>query len=281
MADAIVNLLNCFQLRARVFQAGLLCQSASYDRQDHLGYLHVLKAGRALFEADGHAPMEFDQPVALLYLNPTRHSITPLQEGTELVCGSFLFGADLRNPVTRALTDVVVTCFADSPLLEPTINLLFAEVERQGSGHQAVLDRLLEVVIVQALADLIDSGKSTHGLMAGMAHPRLRQALAAVHERPQESWTVESMAEQAGMSRARFAATFRQVIGTTPLAYLGEWRVSLAMKLLAQGQSVPQVAQRVGYGSANAFARLFKSVVGTSPFRWQKSLNEGADKVPA
>jgi AraC-like DNA-binding protein len=86
-----------------------------------------------------------------------------------------------------------------------------------------------------------------------------------VHEAPEKPWSLEDLADLAGMSRTRFAAHFRAVVGKTSIDYLTLWRMTIARQLLAKGKPVKSVANAVGYDSAAAFSRMFARVTGHSP----------------
>jgi AraC-like DNA-binding protein len=91
-------------------------------------------------------------------------------------------------------------------------------------------------------------------------------AVSAIYDRVNTPWTVESLAEAAGMSRSAFAARFKELLGQTPLEYVTEWRMQKAMQLLQQrDQKLIDVARSVGYESDSAFSKAFKRVVGASP----------------
>ena len=90
-----------------------------------------------------------------------------------------------------------------------------------------------------------------------MAHPRLAPAVNA-HADPQRAWTLEHLAQHAAQSRTRFASTFREVSGMTPMAYLTWWRMQLAYQALEQGEPVSNVAVKVGYQSESSFIRAFR-----------------------
>jgi AraC-like DNA-binding protein len=91
-------------------------------------------------------------------------------------------------------------------------------------------------------------------------------ALSAIHGRVNTPWTVESLAEAAGMSRSAFAARFKELLGQTPLEYVTEWRMQKAMQLLGQrDKKLIDVARSVGYESDAAFSKAFKRVVGANP----------------
>ena len=105
-------------------------------------------------------------------------------------------------------------------------------------------------------------------MLAGMAHPQLSKLMAAVHENPEEQWTVDSMAERALMSRAKFAALFKSTVGQAPSDYLADLRVALAQGLLKKELPVSLVANKVGYEHGSALARVFRKKLGLSPKEW-------------
>lgn len=94
-------------------------------------------------------------------------------------------------------------------------------------------------------------------------------ALVAIHESPAQAWTLEDLADVAGMSRSVFAASFREAMGTTPGQYLQGWRVGLAQQALRQGRPLKRIADDVGYGSEAALSRAFKAHTGQSPRQWR------------
>lgn len=275
MQDRLVSLLQWFELHARVFQAGPLCRSATFDAGDGLGYIHVLRGGRMRVETAGQATIQIDQPSLVFYMTPTSHRLQPQGDGAELVCASFEFGAGLHNPLVMALPEMVTLALLDLPNVTTTTEVLFREASEQHCGRQAILDRLSEVLIIQLLRELMDQGRIQSGLLAGLSNPRLVKAINAIHADPRRAWTLEEMAALANMSRARFAVHFRETVGSTPMAYLGDWRLSVARSLLRGGKSVQSVADEVGYGSASALSRAFAAQTGMSPSEWRQQQGQG------
>lgn len=270
MQDRLVWLLECFELRARVFQTGPLCQSASYDAKDGLGYIHLLRHGTLKVVTAAQPVLFLKEPSLFFYMNPTSHRLLPQDDAVEMVCASFDFGAGMRNPLAQALPEVLVLKLADTPALAASLDLLFTEAEGDHCGRQAILDRLIEIVIVQLLRDLMDQNRLQVGLLAGLAEPKLARAINAMHAEPAREWTLETLAAVAGMSRARFAAKFRDTVGMTPGNYLTEWRIGVAQSLLRRGKAVQLVADAVGYASASALSRAFSARLGVSPTDWKK-----------
>lgn len=275
MDDRLVELLKCFELRADTFQAGPMCHSAAYDAGGGSGHIHVVRSGKLRVENTGEAPFIVTEPSLIFYLNPTTHRMTPVDGEVDLVCARIEFGVGVHNPVARALPDMVLIKLQDMPALAMTLQVMFRESAEHHCGRQAVLDRLLEVVIIQVLRDLMDQNRLETGLLAGLAEPRLARAINAMHANPGMAWPLEDLAAEAGMSRARFAATFKSVVGMTPGTYLSEWRLGVAQSLLRKGKPVQLVADEVGYGSASALSRAFRAQTGKSPREWLKQTRTG------
>src|SRR5690606_3846402 len=143
-------------------------------------------------------------------------------------------------------------------------------------GHRAMVDRLFEVVMIQLLRQLMERGELRGGMLAGLGHARLRNAIVAMHEAPARDWSLEELAATAGMSRSVFAASFREVVGQTPGQYLQGWRVALAQPALRRGRPLKVVAGEVGYGSEAALSRVFKAHSGLSPRAWKRQATEAA-----
>jgi hypothetical protein len=201
MDDRLVEILKFFDLRARVFQTGPLCQSANFDRTDGRGYIHVLQQGKLQVISSTHPPLLINQPSLFFYMNPTSHRLLPDDRNVEMVCASFEFGTGLRNPIFNAFKEIVLVPLGDMPNLELSLKVVFREVAQHHCGRQAVLDRLIEVVLIQVLRELMDQHRLQTGLLAGLAEPRLAKAINAMHAEPARNWSLEDLAATAGMSR--------------------------------------------------------------------------------
>lgn len=274
MQDRLVWLLNRFELRAKVFQAGELSCAAQAPVSSQFGLLHILKAGSVRVVSENGTELELHEPSAFFYMNPTEHRIEPLDSDVSIICSTFEFGIGQGNPLQAALPELFVLRLADSPTLELTLEQLFGESAEDHCGRDAILDRLSEITLILILRDLMDQRRLDIGLLAGLADPKLQRAINAIHARPDHDWTLDKMAESALMSRARFAARFHDVVGMTPGTYLSDWRLGLAKSMLLKGASVQTIAAEVGYGSASALSRVFSSRCGMSPTEWRRSAQD-------
>lgn len=147
------------------------------------------------------------------------------------------------------------------------VELIGEETTADRPGRGLILERLIEVLLVEALRFRSTSGaREEQGLLAGLSDPALAHTLREIHVDVARRWTVEQLARSAGMSRAVFAERFARKIGMPPMQYLLEWRMALAKNLLrGERPSLADVADRVGYQSASAFSTAFTRLTGRSP----------------
>jgi len=192
---------------------------------------------------------------------------------TTVVCG--FLGCDARpfNPLLAALPRVLTlqgAAGADSWVAR-ILHTVVDESNRRRPGGEAVLERMSEMLFVEALRRYVDGvPPEKTGWFAGLRDPAVGRALARLHERPAEPWTVERLGEAVHLSRSALHERFVHFLGMPPMQYLLQWRMQLASRLLRDtGAKLVRVALEVGYESEAAFARAFKRVVGTSPGAWR------------
>jgi len=274
MADRLAALIAHFPVAARVFNAGPLCGINTLEEDGVHGQLHLVRAG-PLEVVHGRQSLHIERPSLLLYPRPLTHRfVTDPVRGADMVCAHLTFEGGAGNPIAAALPPVVCLPLEELGGAAPVLGLLFEEAFEQRCGRVALVERLLEVVMIQVLRHLMESGQVQGGMLSGLSHPRLRGALVALHESPASDWTLDALAREAGMSRSVFAAAFRETVGTTPGQYLQNWRIALAQQALRRGRPLKVVAADVGYGSETALSRAFKARTGQSPRAWRNALRD-------
>ena len=153
-----------------------------------------------------------------------------------------------------------------SSRLRILIEAILDEAESARPGRDAVLSRLIEVMLIETLRREADSSLPHPGVLGGLADPRLAKALAEIHADVGRRWTIEDLARRVGMSRAAFARRFAAAVGSAPVEYLLRWRMALAKDALLHGRgSLEEIALRIGYQSASAFSTAFRQKVGCPP----------------
>lgn len=188
-----------------------------------------------------------------------------------MLTGSFTAAGRVADRLLSALPRVLVVPRAAQRTA--ALELLEAEVLREEPGQQAVLDRLLDLVLVGALRDWFSlPGSRPPGWYRASSDPVVGAALAAIHETPQVPWTVEGLARQAHVSRATLARRFTELLGEPPMSYLTSWRLCLAADLLERSDTtVESVAHQVGYSSAYALSTAFHREYGLRPSRYRRA----------
>jgi AraC-like DNA-binding protein len=193
---------------------------------------------------------------------------------TTIVCGSLSFDRASLKPITQLLPSFILIRAdqARTIALHNTMQALASEMAEQAPGSGVVATRLAEVLFIQILRAHIASGPERNkGWLRAVFDPQLGTALSAIHDRVNTPWTVESLAEAAGMSRSAFAARFKELLGQTPLEYVTGWRMQKAIQLLEQrDKKLIEVARLVGYESDAAFSKAFKRVVGANTGEYLK-----------
>jgi AraC-like DNA-binding protein len=187
-----------------------------------------------------------------------------------------------RDPLCRPLPVVDVR---SSGVAASRLGALLAafgeEATRERPGRSLALDRLLELVLIEALRYRpSDIGDGRSGLPAGLAVPRIGNALRIMHADTRRSWTPAALAREAGMSRSAFASRFLQMVGVPPIEYLSAWRMRLAKSALASSD-VPMIdiAEIAGYQSVSAFSTAFKRETGLSPTLYVRSLQKANQRL--
>lgn len=184
---------------------------------------------------------------------------------TTILSGTYEHEGEVSRRLLKALPPLLVLRGDawDSPL----VGLLAEEVVRDDPGQEAVLDRLLDLLLIAVLrAWFARPDAEAPGWYRAYGDPIVGRALRLIHDDPARQWTVADLAAEAGVSRAGFARRFNELVGEPPMAFLTDWRLSLAADLLLEPDAtVGSVAYQVGYGSPFALSTAFKRVRGVSP----------------
>ena len=189
----------------------------------------------------------------------------------QLVCG--FLGCDRRpfNPLLAALPRRLhIPCTGTDWAMEYQRQLT-EETHAGRPGANLVLTRLAELMFVTVLRRYLeDLPEQETGWLAGLRDAVVGRALALLHARPDESWTLEKLARESETSRSNLAKRFARFVKQPPMHYLAKWRMQIAANRLAQGdEKIAAIAESVGYDSEAAFNRAFKKFAGSSPGVWR------------
>jgi AraC-like DNA-binding protein len=182
-----------------------------------------------------------------------------------LLTGTYLLETEISRRLLAALPPLLV--LRDEDWGSPLIPLMADEIVKADPGQEAVLDRLLDVLLIAVLrAWFARPEADAPGWYRAHGDPIVGSALRLMQAEPARPWTVASLASEVGVSRAALARRFHELVGEPPMTFLTGWRLALAADLLLEpGATVGSVADQVGYGSAFALSTAFKRVRGISP----------------
>ncbi|QLY31486.1 AraC family transcriptional regulator [Nocardia huaxiensis] len=200
---------------------------------------------------------------------------------TSLLCGNYHLDGARPHPLLRQLPEFIhlPARHGKHPELAAAIQLLGAELDNPRIGTSGIVPALIDSLLLYILRAWIEDqpASKSAGWAAALKDPAISPALEAMHADPAAPWTVQSLADHAGLSRAAFAKKFTTMIGEPPLAYLTRWRLTTAARLLREDDlPVAVIATRTGYTSEFAFAKAFKREYSLPPGQYRRQSRPAA-----
>lgn len=251
--------------------------------------------GRCRLAVDGHKPLVLEQgdfvllpttpgfvqsgfePVKPVTLTPrvsespqaeVRHGERGGPPDVRILGGYFVFDSADAGLLVSLLPAIVHV--RGSGRLSQLVHLVGDEANARRAGRELVLQRLVEVLLIEALR-AVPTDEAPPGLLRGLSDPRLAPAIREMHTHVSRPWTVAQLARVSALSRSSFFDRFTKTVGMAPMEYLLGWRMAVARELLRTGTpGIAEVAERVGYGSASTFSTAFSRHVGQPPSHYAR-----------
>lgn len=186
-----------------------------------------------------------------------------------LLVGTYEGKGEASRPLLSALPRVVLLSREEAG--GALLDVLAEEVQIEAPGQRALLDRLLDAVLISTLRTYFASREEgAPGWFRAQHDPVVGEALSLLHEEVAHPWTVEELAGRVSVSRAALGRRFTTFLGEPPMSYLASWRLALAADLLVSSDAtVAAIADRVGYGTPFSFSAAFKRAHGVSPQQYR------------
>lgn len=285
--DVLAQIFNTLKVDTEIFHNGQYCGNWAIDTSgSQFISFHLVTHGRCFLKLDHSDKVEvLEQGDLVLFPRDARHCLTsddsfslPVNteaslpfdiglksDGTGLVCGYFAHQHPLMEQLTAHMPEWVIVRELHNPAsaLAHLLSAILLESRQAAPGETLTLERIAEAILALVFRDHLSVDT---GVLAALAHPRLRAAIEAVHADSQKKWSVEQLAGVCHLSRAGFAEAFKQVVGIPPMDYVTQWRLSLAYRQLADSDtSVLAAALAAGYDNESSFSKAFKRVMGITP----------------
>jgi AraC-like DNA-binding protein len=197
---------------------------------------------------------------------------------TTLICGAVRFDHPAARNLVGILPEIIMVEASDTPRaswMQSAFRLMAIEAREFQPGGEAVITRLADILVIQAIRAWIETAPAARmGWLGALQDRQIGRALALIHREPARAWTVATLAEELAMSRSAFAARFTELVNEPAMQYVTRWRMQIAQSALeAEGATVAELADRLGYRSEAAFARAFKRVIGVPPGAVRRAAN--------
>ena len=193
-----------------------------------------------------------------------------------LMCGIVQFDQESAHPLLFSLPEILhFPNLHNSDPIWSTVTLIDTELQRAQNPSRTIVDRLTEVLFLQLLVSFIEKDENNTGFFKALRDRRLRHALALLHERPAENWSLDALGEQVGMSRATLVRHFQDAVGVAPMTYLADWRLMKAFNLVKYSSTpLEKIAEAVGFSSARTLNRAFRRHYDITPKKLRREYSE-------
>jgi AraC-like DNA-binding protein len=218
--------------------------------------LHIIKSGEP--EPIKGNPSGIQTDALSLLVCPATNSFEKLLLADQFCCMSFevvfdgpmgpSFLAELSQPISIVMKD------ADPSLLQ-VMTLIANEMQASRCGQPLFMNRAGDILLISLMRHLTSRPQQSSGLFLALSDPRIARSLVAMHAKPAHPWTLETLADLAGMSRTSFANYFKEVMQISPGKYLENIRLAIARQLVDTGIGLKQIAARTGYSSSSTLSR--------------------------
>jgi len=221
-----------------------------------------------------------------IFANKQNGSVHSLNGGGDffIAGGHFAFAGSHASILLGVLPPVVhLRKEADKEALRWSLERMRQELRDPQPGSSLVAQQLACMMLVQALRlHLAEGLRGGVGWLFALADQQMSAAISSMHDDPGHGWTIQTLAERAGMSRSTFALKFKQTVGKSPMEYLTRWRMLLAGdRLTNSNDSISAIAQSLGYDSESAFSTAFKRMMGCSPRQYGRGRDPDSPSLGA
>ena len=195
-----------------------------------------------------------------------------------LMCGIVHYDQHVPHPLLASLPDLLHFSNLDSSQpIWSTVTLIDDAMQRAGGRGGTIVDRLTEVLFLQLLNDYAERRENAPGFLIALRDRRLQRALTLIHKEPGFDWSLSSLGDQVGMSKATLVRHFQDAIGVAPMTYIANWRMMKAYSLIKySSMPMEEIAALVGFGSARTLNKSFQRHYDCTPHALRRRFQTAA-----
>jgi AraC-like DNA-binding protein len=221
-----------------------------------------ITAGRGVFDSEASGEIEVEAGSVFLISPNVWHRYRPDPETGWDEYWVESEGGLLEEAIHRSRflpSAPVMRVGLDEPLLRCFLNIADT-IQQEAPGFEPIIG-LRSVEIVARVRSLLKAANS-HGLTDG--EKLVKHTLVRMREALDGPLDLQLLAQELGVSYSTFRRLFKSLTGRAPGDYFIEMKMNRARQLLA-GNSIQEVADRLGFESVYYFSRLFKARIGKPP----------------
>ncbi|MEI9429789.1 AraC family transcriptional regulator [Mesorhizobium sp. Cs1299R1N3] len=265
--DLLSHVLAQIRLTGDQVFSRTLAKAEQFDLDEGQAHIVVVTAGALRMESEDQAPVVIDAgDLVLLPRGPGGLRLVASHPHVAIVACRFWFDPDsLRGMIFALPRYIHIGRAQGAGWIDGMLPFLMIETSDAQPGAALMISRIIDLMVIRTLRSWVHEGHAT-GWLGGLSDTRIARSLKAIHERPLQRWSINELADKAGMSRSSFCERFAALVGRSPLRYQNEWRLGLARDLLARRDArVGEIGLRIGYESEAAFSRAYKQLFGHPP----------------
>ncbi|MFT4809917.1 MAG: AraC-like DNA-binding protein [Paraglaciecola sp.] len=298
--DLVGDVLETLRFKGSIFFRSDLAApwGMSLDKVD-IPRFHIAMSGSCFVGSDNAEPVNFHHMEIVMLPSgsshwiadqPGRQLISSLQAGEacelgnplfqqgkitqSLMCGMVHYDKASSHPIIDSLPQVLhfQGLVSEDPIWK-TVIIIESEMQRTRGKGGTIVDRLTEVLFLQLLNRYVHKNKEVTGFLAALRDKRIHKALTLIHLDPNFNWSIASLGERVGMSRATLVRHFQSSVGLAPMAYILNWRMMKAYNLIKYSNAnLEHIAEQVGFASARTLSKAFQRQYAVTPSELRRTV---------
>jgi AraC-like DNA-binding protein len=233
---------------------------------------YLVGAGRCILEGADAPGVELGPGAFAVLTRGDAHRLRALSPACSVACARLDIDAFSSPRLLSVLPPLLqVQSTSDLQALQSATLAWAAHADAKSPGADAVLRRMAEALLVQAISLQAGDDPLLHRQFAAASDAIVQRCLALMYRRPEAPWTLPMLAREVHTSRTVLAERFAAIVGEPPISHLTRWRLGAAARLLQQTSwSLARIGEAVGYSSEPAFCRAFRRQFGLPPAAWRR-----------